>query len=555
MNNLGFRWEVLEKAKVKDIIPTLLRNRGITSKKDKEEFFKPTPAEKISVKALGVNPKEIAKAITRIKLARKTQEKVIVYGDYDADGICGTAILWEALFTRGLNVLPHIPERFTEGYGLNVESIKKLKKEDENLGLIITVDHGIVANTKVDLARELGIDVIVTDHHEPAKLKPKTYALVHTTKISGSAVAWVLAREIGKKIKNEKPKLKDLSSLELAAIGTLADQLPLIGPNRSFAKYGLEALNKTQRVGLLALFKEAAIVPGEIGPYEVGFIIAPRINATGRLTHAIDSLRILCTRSVSRAQELAEHLGRTNLERQRIVQEVVVHARERLKGGVGESIIILAHESYHEGVIGLAAAKLVEEFYRPAIVLSKKGEISKASARSISGFNIIAAIRSLKRLYIEGGGHPMAAGFSIKTVKIQKFSKEINKLSKKALTPEILSKRIKIDTEAHFNQLNQALYDKIKAFEPTGLGNPAPVFITRDVEVLEARRVGKEGSHLKLRLAKDGINFEAIGFGLTKRFTDLGQAEKMDIVYCLDENVFNGRKSLQLKIKDIRKNA
>lgn len=545
----------MEKRKVKDIIPTLLKNRGISSKKDKEEFFKPTLAEKISVKALGLNPKEIAKAITRIKLAKKTKEKVIVYGDYDADGICGTAILWEALFTRGLNVLPHIPERFTEGYGLNVESIKKLKKEDQNLGLIITVDHGIVANKKVDIARELGIDVVVTDHHEPGKLKPKTYALVHTTKISGSAVAWVLAREIAKKIKNEKPKLKDLSSLELAAIGTLADQLPLIGPNRSFAKYGLEALNKTQRVGLLALFKEAAIVPGEIGPYEVGFIIAPRINATGRLIHAIDSLRILCTRSRSRAQELAEHLGRTNLERQRIVQEVVVHARERLKGEVEDNIIILAHESYHEGVIGLAAAKLVEEFYRPAIVLSKKGEISKASARSISGFNIIAAIRSLKHLYIEGGGHPMAAGFSIKTVKIQKFSKEINKLSKKALTPEILSKRIKIDIEAHFNQLNQALYDKIKLFEPSGLGNPAPVFITKEVEVHEARRVGKEGSHLKLHLVEDGIDFEAIGFGLTKRFTDLGQAKKIDIVYCLDENVFNGRKSLQLKVKDIKINA
>ena len=455
MNNQTIRWEIAKKGKVEDITSVLLRNRGIKSQKDKKEFFNPTAPDKISLKSLGLSQKEINKAIKRIKTAKQKKEKVIVYGDYDADGICGTAILWEALYGLGLNVLPYIPERFSEGYGLNSESIKKLKSKDPDLSLIITVDHGIVADKKVDIARELGIDVIITDHHQPGKTVPKSFATVHTTKIGGAAVAWILSRELGKK-----------SGLELAAVGTIADQLPLIGANRSFAKYGLEVLNKTKREGLLALFEEAAIKSGEIGPYEVGFLIAPRINATGRLTHAIDSLRLLCTKDKYRAKVLAGEIGRTNAQRQKIVEEVVLHARERLKDGVKDNVIILAHESYHEGVIGLAAAKLVEEFYRPAIVLSKKGKIAKASARSISGFNIIEAIRKLEGLYLEGGGHPMAAGFSISTVKIAKFTKGINKIAAQELTPEILSRRLKIDAEVHFNQLNQELFAKIRKFEP-----------------------------------------------------------------------------------------
>src|SRR3989344_637366 len=281
MNNQTKKWEVIgklkvnnplrgksEKLKVADIIDVLLKNRGIKSAKEKKEFFNPTHPEKISLKALGISPLEVSKAIKRIKEAKKTGEKVIVYGDYDADGICGTAIMWETLNALGLNVLPYIPERFSEGYGLNAESIRKLKTEDSKLGLIITVDHGIVAGEKVDVARELGVDVIITDHHLKGKLVPSAYSLVHTTQIGGAAVAWVLARELCRKIPDTRYQILD--TLELVAIGTIADQIPLTGPNRSFVKYGLEKLNETERPGLLALLDIAGIVKGDIGNYEVG---------------------------------------------------------------------------------------------------------------------------------------------------------------------------------------------------------------------------------------------------------------------------------------------
>ena len=546
------KWEVLAKLKHKNIVDTLLKNRGIETLNEKKEFFNPTRPEKLSLKELGIGQTQVKKAIKRIKEAKRKKEKVIVYGDYDADGICGTAILWECLYKLGLNVLPYIPERFSEGYGLNIESIRKLKEEDPDLSLILTVDHGIVADKKVDVARELGIDIIITDHHEPhfAKasrgkkgkyLYPKAYAVVHTTKISGSAVAWILSRELGLS-----------SGLELAALGTISDQLLLIGPNRSIAKYGLEALRETKRPGLLSLFEEAKIEKEKIGTYEVGFIIAPRINAMGRLTHAIDSLRLLCTKDPKRGRDLADLVGRTNFERQKIVDEVVLHARRKLGEEIKESIIVLAHESYHEGVIGLAAAKLVERFYRPAIVFSKKKDISKASARSISGFNIIKAIRKLEGLYLEGGGHSMAAGFSIETSKIEEFTKRINKISKPLLTQDLLSRKLKVDLEMDFNQINPELVEWINKFEPTGLGNFPPVFVTRGVKVVEVRTVGRDNTHLKLKLEKDNFVFDAIAFGFGNIYSKLTKEANLDIVYSIEENIWNNHTNLQLKVKDIK---
>ena len=560
MNNQTKKWEVLGELKNSDILDILLKNRGIRTKKQKETFFNPTPPFSVDLKILGIDGAQVKRAIKRILKAKTVGEKVIVYGDYDADGICGTAILWECLNSQGFDVLPYIPERFSEGYGLNIDSISKLKTQNPKLGLIITVDHGIVAGKKVDVAGELGIDVIITDHHQPGKITPKAFALVHTPKISGAAVAWVLAREIRKSIKYQVSSIKSGDGLELAAIGTIADQLPLLGPNRSFAKYGLEALNKTTRPGLLALFKEAGIKAGlapqsasEVGPYEVGFMIAPRLNAMGRLEHAIDSLRLLCTKDKGRADTLATHLGRTNQERQKIVEEVVVHARGFVKKVGEQKLIVLAHESYHEGVIGLAASRLVEEFYRPAIVISNKGKVAKASARSIPGFDIVEAIRRLEDLLLESGGHPMAAGFSIEARRIKEFSQRINQLSQPLLTEKLLTKKLKIDTTIHFNQLNWNLYKMLSAFEPTGLGNPTPVFLTKGVTILDARVVGRDARHLKLRLEEDaGNSFDAIGFGLASYFQSLTPHGKVDVAYTLEENTWNQEKTLQLKVKDIR---
>jgi len=553
MSNQPKKWEILFKPPVTDsklLIDVLLKNRGIKTEKEKKEFLNPTNPMKISLKSIGLIQTEVKKAIDRIKKAKKLDEHVIIYGDYDADGITGTATMWESLHEVGIFVLPHIPERFSEGYGLNLESVKKLKEKDPKLALIITVDHGITAGEKINEAKKMGIDIIITDHHQMGRKLPKPLALIYTTQIGGSAIAWFFARELAKSFKYEVTGIE--SRLELAAIGTIADQLPLIGVNRSIVKYGLEKLNRTKRPGLLALFKESGLEKDgtplkNIGTYEVGYIIAPRINAMGRLKHGLESLRLLCTKDRKKAFDIAENIGGTNLERQKIVERVVILARKNV---TEEKIIVIAGEDYHEGVIGLAAGRLVEEFYRPAIVLSTKGEISKASARSISGFNIIEAIRAVS-LHLEGGGHPMAAGFSIETNKIEKFTKEINKYAEKFLTLELLSKKIKIDCGLDFDQINYGLLDKLNRFEPTGLGNPGPTFLAKHVKIINSRTVGRESRHFKLNLKQNEQVYDSIFFGGGEKYSKLDLGSIIEIVFQPEENIWNGNRNIQLKIKDI----
>jgi len=296
----------------------------------------------------------------------------------------------------------------------------------------------------------------------------------------------------------------------------------------------------------MELFKEAGIE--NVGVYEVGYMIAPRINAMGRLKQGIESLRLLCTKNKLKAFEIAKNIGGTNSERQKIVEEVLILARKTV---TSQKIIVIAGENYHEGVIGLAAGRLVEEFYRPAIVLSTKGEISKASARSISGFNIIEAIRAVG-LHLEGGGHPMAAGFSIETVKIEKFTKEINKFADKLLTDELLQKKLRIDMELNFGEINTGLIEQLKQFEPTGLGNPGATFVTRGVEIISVKSVGREARHLKLKLKQGEHIFDSIYFGGGEIYPNLVPQMKIDIVYSTEDNFWNGYRSIQLKLKDLR---
>lgn len=397
------KWQILSKLKdKKDIIDVLLENRDLKTPKQKEEFFHPKNPSEITLEELEISKVQIDKTIKRIGKALKNKEKVFVYGDYDADGICSTAILWEILYHLKLDATPYIPDRFIEGYGLNATSIEKIKKENPEVSLIITVDNGIVAGNAVDRANELGIDVIISDHHLPNESLPKAYSIVHTTKTSGAGIAWILSREIMTKLSADKDFVN--KSLDLAAIGVIADQMPLIGVNRSFAKYGIKKLQNTTRPGLRCLYEGASISPQGISAYHLNYVIAPRINAMGRLKHGIESLRFLCTKDDLRARQLARLISETNEDRQRVVEKVVIEARQSLNNVSQEGILILASENYHEGVIGLAASRLVEEFYRPAIVFSVGEKISKASARSISGFNIIEALRQVSELWVEGGG-------------------------------------------------------------------------------------------------------------------------------------------------------
>lgn len=558
MDSKNIKWEILDKTKnrkseikIDGILNILLANRGLKTKKQREEFFSPQNPEKLNIEELGIDTVMLKKAVKRIRKAKELDEQIIIYGDYDADGICATAILWETLYSLTKKVSPYIPDRFEEGYGINGKSIEKIKIENPDVKLIITVDNGIVAHEALDKANDLGIDVIVTDHHQKEKRLPKAYAIIHTDKISGAGISWILAREIKIRFRIQDFGFKN-NDLELAAIGTIADQMPLVDANRSFAKYGLEALNKTERSGLLALFEEAAIKKGSLGTYEVNFVIAPRLNAMGRLEHAIESLRLLCTTNHNKARELAFYLGKTNRKRQKIVDEIVLHAHKEAKKRIWKGVILVSHKSYHEGVIGLAASKLVEEFWRPAIVLSEGKKISKASARSISDFNIIESIRKLNELILGGGGHPMAAGFSIETTKIKAFKNKLDKISAPLLTDLVLARRIKVDTEIGFEDINIDLLKELEKFEPAGIGNPTPIFLTKKVNIMDVRTVGVNGKHLKLVLEKDGLTYGAIAFNKGEFIKKLKVRSKIDIVYNLISDDWNGKDKLQLKIKDIK---
>ena len=553
------KWEIKAKLKTQnaklkseEIVEILLENRGINSSKQKEEFMNPNPPEKLKLKDLGIDEKMMGKGIERIINAIEKKEKIIIFGDYDVDGITSTAILWEFLYSYGADITPYIPERFSEGYGMKVDSILKLKELYPKLSLIITVDNGIIAFDAVNRARDLGIDTVIVDHHEKGDVYPNAYSVIYTTKLCGAGIAWFVVREISRKLQNPGSKLQINNLLELVALGTVADQMPLTDVNRSLTKYGLEKLNTTERIGLNALYNVAGVKKGNIGNYEINFCLSPRLNAMGRLEHAIESLRLVCTKNMRKAMELAELLNKTNLRRQRIVDEVLEKTKNALAKDHFENIIILDGDSYHEGVIGLAASKLVEEFGRPAIVISKGKVISKGSARSIPGFNINEAIKYASEFVMSGGGHEMAAGFSLKTKNLVPFKKKIKKYAFKKMKKDIFVKKIKIDLPLNFTDLSINLIKSIKKMEPFGIGNPTPTFITDNCKIIDVRKVGENGNHLKFKLGSTGITLDAIAFNNINLPNSFIQGGKLDIVYNLEENYWNGSVSMQLRLRDLK---
>lgn len=528
------------KSKIEEIAKILLANRGIKTKKETEEFLNPPNPYALTANRLGIDSQEVAKAVKRIKKAIKSGEKIIVYGDYDTDGVCATAIMWETLHKLGAKVMPFIPTR-TEGYGLKAEKIEELQRE--GISLIVTVDHGIVANNQVKRAKELGVDVIICDHHLPEKKKPEALALVHTTRLAGAGVSWFLASRLGN------------PGLELVTIGTIADVMPLLGPNRSIVKYGLESLHETKIPGLVALFQAAGIAREKIGTYEIGFIIGPRLNAAGRMEDPMEALRLICTKDKERAVSLATKIDEQNRQRQFLTEQATLHARGLWLTEDGKrKMIFVSHESYEEGIVGLVAGKLMEEFYRPAIVVSKGEKYSRASARSTPGFNIIEAIRACADILGPHGGHPMAAGFTVETVKLEELKMRLVKIAEREINKEKLTPVLKIDMRLDCRQLTLELCEKLTELAPFGVGNPEPVFLTRGFLVADAQLVGANSSHLKLHLTCPslGIIFEAIGFGKGNLFSSLSPEAKIDLVYNLSLDTWNGNRRIQLKIKDLK---
>ncbi len=564
------KWEVLQKAPIaspKELLKILLENRKIKTKKETEDFLNPQLSD-VTAASVGIDKKQLKKALDRIEKAIEKKEQIVVFGDYDVDGICGTAILWETLNSLGAKVTPYIPHRIDEGYGLSEISIANVKEQLPDVKLIITVDNGIVANAAVDVANKNGIDVIITDHHTLGKKLPKAAAIVHTTKLCGTGVAYLLSQEVLSsmyqvsginkkgKIHNTKYKIHDTAHLELVALATVADLVPLVGANRTLLKFGLEQLRITKRLGLLALFHEAGVEQSQIDTYEIGHVISPRINAMGRLENAMDSLRLICTTDKKRAAVLAQTLSSTNRERQLVTEEAVLHASAYVKDNKLDKskLLFVVHESYKPGVIGLVAGKLVEEFYRPSIVLSRGEKYSKASARSISGFNIVEFIREASEFLVDVGGHPMAAGFTVETEKLELLQKKLEQLAETLLNKDSFVRNLRIDCNLSFSMLDISIYDAIQKLAPFGMANPQPVFLTEKVIIEDIRLVGQEGKHLKLKVKsqKSKVGIDAIAFGFGELSQKLHIGDKINIVYSIEDDSWNGNRRLQLKIKDLK---
>lgn len=512
---------------VEEIISTLLENRGINTPDAVRLFFYPPPPEKITYFETGLIKSDITNALRLIKHHISQNHPIAVYGDYDVDGICATAILWETLHAHTKNVFPHIPHRREEGYGLSQKGIDHCLEKGARL--IICVDSGIVAFDQVKYCRDKNCDIIIIDHHEKSDKLPNANCIVHSTRSCAAGLTWFFCRDYGK-----------TPSLELVSLAVICDIVPLLGINRSFVKFGLEELNKTQRPGLLALFEESAINP-PITAYHAGFIIGPRLNAAGRLEHAIDSLRLLCTKDPAKARDLAAHLGDLNHSRQDMTLQAVEYALSSINI---TNLLVTAHESYDEGIIGLIAAKLVEKHHRPAVAISIGEKISKGSARSIPGFHITEHLRQYSALLTSVGGHSMAAGFTLESSRIQDL---ISNISHPDIPPELLTKTQRIDCEIPLNAIDYPLCVKLKEFEPYGLGNPTPTFLTKNVEISDIRRIGKNLNHFKFNV--DG--FEAIYFNAqlnAERYT----LNAVDLTYQISENTWNGNTKLQLVVKDIQ---
>lgn len=523
------KWKVAPK-KSDDIIEQLLINRGIKTAKQKAQFFNP----KISDFEKDLKIPGIEKANKRIFQAIGKGELIVVFGDYDVDGICASAILYKGLTSIGAKVLPYIPHREKEGYGLNKLGLEFAR--DSKASVVITVDNGIVAFEQAKFAKSLGLELIITDHHLQQVKLPECYAIVHSTKMCGAAVAWCLVKNI---IKTDlKTEL-----LQFVAIATVCDLIPLIGLGRAFVFEGLKILRKTTNLGLLSLISEASIDLKNVSTFEIGHIIGPRLNAIGRLEHAIDALRLLCTKDSAKARKIAKLLCEINVKRQRLTTLAIEQARTLVDEK--KSIQVLINSEWSIGIIGLIAGRITDEYYRPSIAISLGKVISKGSARSIDGVNIVEVISKYKDFLIDIGGHPGAAGFSIESKYVGLFK---SKLETYILDiPKQTERVLEIEAVVESRKLSRSLITQLQKFEPFGFKNPSPVIATYGMKISDIKTVGN-GKHLKLKL--NGI--DAIAFGMGEWNDQLAFGQIVSVAFVFELNNFNGRSNLQLKVKDIQ---
>lgn len=564
------KWKVLEPIPSQNVednpslnktLLQLLFNRGIVDNKEIEKFLYPDYERDIFDPFLF---KQMKEAVDLVIKHIKNQSKIVIYGDYDADGISSAAILFEILKTFLADVEVYIPDRITEGYGLGDESIMKLEKK--NVKLIITVDCGIINKNEVELAKQQGMEIIITDHHAPPEnsddlpdcilLNPlvegETYPF---KKLAGVGVAFKLAKAIISKSKltdNEK-KILEYKLLDLLAIGTVADCVSLLGENRVLVSKGLEVLNNTRRVGLKELIKIAQINGDKkLETWNIGFQLAPRINATGRLSSGVVSFNLLVSKEEKESIILSQELNDKNSERQIITEQAFIQAEKQISGQDDIIVLVGSHGSenqWQEGVVGLVAGKMCEKYHKPVLVITETEEKYKGSGRSVEGFNLISAIRECHEFLDTFGGHASACGFSLKKENLENFIKKIKEVSEKKLKKLNLFPQINIEAELSLDDINNRLLKEINLLAPFGQDNPKPIFLTKNVQIKDIMTMGAEGQHIKFRIN----GHWAIAFNKAEIWQNFKIGDFIDLVYNLEINSFNGQESIQLKIIDIKK--
>ena len=543
------------------ILAQILYNRGFEEPVAAHEF--------LAGRDLREDPfelKDMEAAVERIDAAIAGREAIAVFGDFDADGVCATALMTQTLRALGADALPYIPDRADEGYGLNRPALEYLARI--GIKLIITVDCGIRSLEEVAAGKCAGLDIIITDHHSVGPELPPALAIVNPrqgdcpgeARLAGAGVAFMLAKalllrrwETNRAEYPARLKLSDL--LDLAALGTVADVIPLnVGLNRRLVKHGLDTINELRRPGIAALAKVAGLSAGRIRSRDIGFGLGPRINAAGRLGSAMTAYRLLASESVEEAMPLAIELQALNTERQQLTRQAQAAISEQIGDAEESPLIFAGDENIRSGIVGLVAGRLTESFYRPAIVFAIGEEQSRASCRSIPEFNITRALDECADLLLRHGGHALAAGFTVLNSNIDALRGELWRKAEDSLRGRRLVPRLQIDADIQLDELNEDFIRELDRIEPTGQENPSATFITRKLHVLRCRRVGEDGRHLKLSVANGrGAQADAIGFGLGDWAK--GMPRRIDAAYQAEMNEWQGARNLQLRLLDIRRAA
>lgn len=531
------------------LLAKILVNRNIIEDEEVNIFLNPTRKD-------FYNPflmPDMEKAVDRIIKAIKTHEKIMIFGDYDVDGITSITVLKKFLLDRSAHVSQYIPNRLHEGYGLNKEAIKHIV--DEQYTLMITVDCGISGIEEVEYANSLGIETIVTDHHEPGDILPNAIAVVDAKRkdneypfnqLAGVGVVFKLIQAISQKLNLEEKEY--LKYLDIVCVGTISDIVPLVDENRVITKLGLKLVEVTKNIGLKTLIELSGYK--KIDSSTISFGIAPRINACGRMGHAEEALKLFLTGNPQEAREIALKLNEYNAKRQEIEKKIFDEAVEQIEKNNNDEVIVLGKENWHHGVIGIVSSKITDLYFKPSILICFEEKMGKGSGRSIPGFDLYEALRKCDTNINRFGGHSMAVGITVEKEKFENFKKDFIEYAHNSNISDIIP-IINIDEEVSLKDISVRDVAELKLLEPFGEANKTPLFLLKNLKIYSIRALS-EGKHLKLSLKDDNYWIDAIGFNLGHLSEEYRIGDKVDVVGTLEINQYNGRESIQINMKDIR---